>query len=358
MIKDIIFYSPLDNRFSPDKIGGAECASRRTIHILSDSGFRIIPLRKPVLGKWTVVYLIKIVIVWINLLRLLLVHHKAALHVVGYYRELMYVELVFILTTKVLGHKTVYDIRNGDMVKEYEKRGNLYKRGMLSLLKHSDSILCQGIDYVRFIKDKLGKPALYYPNYIQNKFMDGGYPKRDIQRCRLVYFGRITPAKNINVMLEICRLLYERGLSPTLDLIGGCSDAYKTELENKIRKPEFPDDRVRFWGRKKFEEFFPYLKTCHFFLFPTNEPREGHSNSLTEAMGCGIVPIVSDTGFNRQVVGYDQLVISQMNALPYANAIYEIWTNGEWESYSSKMYSRVAEHFTESCIRETLLSAY
>ena len=228
---------------------------------------------------------------------------------------------------------------------------------MLALLNHSDNILCQGIDYVRFIKDKLGKSALYYPNYIQDRFM-GKYPQRDTTQCRLVYFGRIVPVKNIDVMLEICRILNERGLSPTLDLIGGCSDSYKAKLEDKIRKSGITGNRIRFWGRKEFEEFFPYLKTCHFFPFPTNEPREGHSNSLTEAMGCGIVPIVSDIGFNRQVVGDDQLVISQMNALPYADAIYEIWTNGEWESYSSKMYSRVAEHFTESCIRETLLTAY
>lgn len=357
MNKDIIFYAPNGKSVAPEQIGGAESGCMKTIKILRESGFRIIPLAKPVRKASVVCYAIRILFVWTKLLFLLLVHRKATLHIVGCYRELMYVELAFILTAKTLGHKNVYDIRNGDMIKEYEKRRNLYKRGMLALLNHSDNILCQGIDYVRFIKDKLGKSALYYPNYIQDRFM-GKYPQRDTTQCRLVYFGRIVPVKNIDVMLEICRILNERGLSPTLDLIGGCSDSYKAKLEDKIRKSGITGNRIRFWGRKEFEEFFPYLKTCHFFPFPTNEPREGHSNSLTEAMGCGIVPIVSDIGFNRQVVGDDQLVISQMNALPYADAIYEIWTNGEWESYSSKMYSRVAEHFTESCIRETLLSAY
>ncbi len=357
MTKDIIFYSPLGNRLAPDRIGGVEYASQKTIGILRDSGFRIIPLRKPVLGRWSALYLAKIFLTWLNLLRLLAVHRKAALHMVGVYRKLMYVEWAFVATAKFLGYKTLYDIRNGDMIQEYEKRGPLYKRGMLSLLKHSDTVLCQGIDYVRFIKQKLGKSALYYPNYIQDRFMVGGYPKREMQQCRLVYFGRIVPAKNIDVMLEICHILHERGMSPTLDLIGGCSDAYKQELETNILKAGI-SGKVRFWGRQDFNAFFPYLQTCHFFLFPSDESREGHSNSLTEAMGCGIVPVVSDAGFNRQVVDDDRLVVSGTNASSYADIVYEIWTTGQWENYSRRMYSRIAENFTESRVREILLAAY
>lgn len=357
MKREIVFYAPLGKSLSPDKIGGMEQGCRKTIKILQDAGFHVIPVEKPVMNRSVAVYLIQILATWMKLLHSLVSHREAVLHVSGCYRGLAYMEWLFIASAKFFRHKAVYEIRNGGMIQEYERRSKLYKHVMLSLLKHSDSILCQGIDYVHFIKDKFSKSSLYYPNYIQDRFM-GKYPQRDMTQCRLVYFGRIVPAKNIDVMLEICHILNERGLSPTLDLIGGCCNAYKAELENKIRKPGFPDDRVRFWGRKEFEEFLPYLKTFHFFLFPTNEPREGHSNSLTEAMGCGIVPIVSDTGFNRQVLGDDQLIISQMNALSYADAIYEIWTNGKWESYSRKIYSRVVTNFTESCVRETLLKAY
>lgn len=358
MNKNIIFYSPLGNRLAPDKIGGTECASRKTIGILTDSGFRIILLRKPVLGKWTALYLVKIFLTWLNLLRLLIIHQKASLHVVGVYRGLMYVEWVFIVTAKILSHKTVYDIRNGDMIKEYENRNQLYKWGMLSLLKHSDSILCQGIDYVRFIEQKLGKPASYYPNYLRDRFMTGGYPQRDMKGCRLVYFGRIVPAKNIEIILDICKVLYDRGMSLTLDLIGGCSDTYKTELEDRIREVGLSGNDVRFWGNKEFDIFFPYLQTSHFFLFPSDEPREGHSNSLTEAMGCGIVPVVSDIGFNRQVVDADELVVPDTNISSYADIVYKIWTTGQWENYSRRMYSRVAENFTESRVKESLLAAY
>jgi len=358
MNRYIIIYAPTGKSVSPERIGGAEAGCMKTMKILREAGFCIILLEKPVRKKSLLSYVARLLYTWMRLVTLLFMHRKATLHIVGCYRELMYVEWAFTLTAKVLRHKTVYDIRNGDMIKEYEKRGDLYKHGMLSLLKRNDSVLCQGIDYVRFIEDKLGKSALYYPNYIQDRFTVGSYPKREMQQCRLVYFGRIVPAKNIDVMLEICHILHERGMSPTLDLIGGCSDAYKQELETNILKAGI-SGKVRFWGRKDVEEFFPYLRTCHFFLFPSNNYREGHSNSLTEAMGCGIVPVVSNVGFNRQVVDDDRLVISEAdNAVMYANVIFGIWTSGGWESYSRKMYFRVIANFTEKSVRETLLEAY
>lgn len=358
MSRTVIFYSPLGKDLSPDKIGGIESASYRTIQTLTDAGLRVIPLKKPVLRKRKTVYLMQLFSTWIKLLGLLFKNKYAILHVVGVYRELMYIELLFILSAKILGHKTVYDIRNGDMIKEYEKRGGVYKRGMLSLLRHSDSNLCQGINYVHFIEKNISKSAIYFPNYLQDRFLADGYPQRDMRQCRLVYFGRIVASKNIELILDIYGILYKRGVSLTLDLIGGCSDMYKNKLEIKMKKLGLPDGCIRFWGRTEFNVFIPYLKTCHFFLFPSNEAREGHSNALTEAMGCGIVPVVSDAGFNRHIVGDDTLVITALRADIYADTVYRIWMNNEWETYSHKMYTRVVDNFSESCVRDTLLSAY
>jgi len=355
---DIIFYSPYGDDLAPDKIGGTECASLKTISILTEAGFRIVPLRKPVRAKRLFPYLVRMLSTWAGLLRLLFAHRKAVLHVVGVYRGLMYAEWAFIVSAKTLGHKTVYDLRNGDMVKEYERRGRLYRRGMLSLLRHSDSILCQGTDYVRFVREKLDRPSFYYPNFLQERFMEKEYPQRDTRRCRLVYFGRIVPQKNIGLILRICGLLHERGLSPALELIGGCPDVYKEELEAERKRAGLPDGSVRFRGRMEFKSFFPCLKKCHFFLFPSDEPREGHSNALTEAMGCGVVPVVSEAGFNRQVVDDDTLVAPRPTAAAYADIVCRVWTSGEWEAYSRRMHARVAECFSEGSVRGTLLAAY
>lgn len=354
---DIIFYAPLGESLASDRIGGMEQGCRKTLDILKGAGFHVIPLRKPVRNASLISYTTGILVTWLKLLKLLSVHRNAHLHVAGCYRELVYVEWLFVLSARLLRHKTVYEIRNGGMIQEYEGRGVLYRHVMLSLLKHGDSILCQGVDYVHFIEEKLGKPSFYYPNFIQDRFLKG-YPQREMAQCRLVYFGRISPAKNIDVMVDICRILHGKGLSVALDLIGGCSGSYKAELDDKIRRSGIQGDSIRFWGRRELEDFSCYLKTCHFFLFPSDEPREGHSNSLTEAMGCGIVPVVSDAGFNRQVVDDDALVVSGTDASRYADIVHWIWTTGQWEDYSRWMYSRIAENFTESRARETLLAAY
>jgi glycosyltransferase involved in cell wall biosynthesis len=60
---------------------------------------------------------------------------------------------------------------------------------------------------------------------------------------------------------------------------------------------------VIFAGSLNPAEIEKRLSEEHIFLFPTRHSGEGHSNALTEAMASGLVPICSDHGFNRDVVG-------------------------------------------------------
>lgn len=45
---------------------------------------------------------------------------------------------------------------------------------------------------------------------------------------------------------------------------------------------------------------------------------EGHSNSLTEAMTFGVVPVVSTAGFNASIVSNEELVVSDINPERYS----------------------------------------
>ena len=61
--------------------------------------------------------------------------------------------------------------------------------------------------------------------------------------------------------------------------------------------------KERILGQQPFERICDELQKAHFFVFPSQEKMEGHSNSLTEAMTFGVVPIVSAAGFNASIVG-------------------------------------------------------
>ena len=91
------------------------------------------------------------------------------------------------------------------------------------------------------------------------------------------------------------------------------------------------------------------MNTSHFFLFPSQNKFEGHSNALTEAMAFGLVPITSNYGFNKTVVGYKELVEK------YAETAINIITQGLWDEYSKKMMKRVEDNFSEEVVRENYI---
>ena len=98
------------------------------------------------------------------------------------------------------------------------------------------------------------------------------------------------------------------------------------------------------------------MKKSHFFVFPSAEKKEGHSNSLTEAMAFGVVPIASDAGFNSTVIGKQELIIHGFNAKEYADCIEQIWDSGNWRNYSQFIYSRVINNFTEEIVGGSILT--
>lgn len=96
------------------------------------------------------------------------------------------------------------------------------------------------------------------------------------------------------------------------------------------------------------------LSDQHFYLFPSNEPREGHSNALNEAMSFGIVPVVSSNNFLPDIVKNPKLVSSDFDSNSYVNIISSIIDNGIYSSLSKEMFARVQNNFTQSVVEKNL----
>src|SRR5690606_746929 len=130
-------------------------------------------------------------------------------------------------------------------------------------------------------------------------------------------------------------------------------------LQEKINQLTLINGKeVIFNGRLEADSIFPILQSKHFFLFPSKEKREGHSNSLTETMSYGIVPIVSDIGFNASVVDDPTLVLPIYDAKLYADTIQKIWQAKKWEELSTAVRKRVLENYTESIVKKSLINLY
>lgn len=353
-MKQILFYAPLGINTPPERIGGAEAGCLRTLKIYEKAGYEVNIIQKPALSQGKIHYLTNTAIVPLKVLFNLLKNRTTVFHLVGFYMKIAWFEWLLMKIAKGLGHKVIYELRNGSMVWGYEQGTSRYKRIMKSLLIEPDVVLCQGESYVNFIKKKWGIERSFYPNYIMDEFIMPNNLNRG-NEIKLIFFGRLIENKSIDTIIETLYYVRQRGMNARLDLIGGCNEKYKAYLDSVVKELNI-GDFVTFHGRKPFGFIADKLRESNYFIFPSIEPHEGHSNSLTEAMGCGVVPIVSPAGFNETICGVADLVIPQINAKLYANKIIEIEQQNRWTELSNYVYDRVLKQFTQSIVSEKLIS--
>ena len=88
----------------------------------------------------------------------------------------------------------------------------------------------------------------------------------------------------------------------------------------------------------------------HFYVFPSQQEREGQSNAVTETMSYGIIPIASPQGFSRSTIGDDYLIVEELTPEAYAERIAAIIRNGEIDKYSQFVRKRFLENYTEKAV--------
>ena len=351
----VVFYAPVGTGVPVHMLGGGEKGCRRTQEILNNAGYEVVVVDKPVMGKGAKQYVVMAIKAYAKIIGSLIANKSALLYVVGFYEKNVYLEWLILSTGKMLKHKVVYEARNGRLIKAYEDYGKRYKCFMDSILKKADMIFAQGIEYIDYIKQSFGKQAVYTPNYVMNRSLLPYEGNRPFDTIKLLYFGRVSESKNIDVVLMVARELENRGYKTETTIIGGYQENYKMRLDELIQKIKL--ENVRFLGQQQFEVIRDELQRAHFFIFPSQEKMEGHSNSLTEAMTFGVVPIVSTAGFNASIVSKPELVVADIDYHKYADVVVQIIKDGTWREYSRFVYDRVKENYTEDRVRGNILGA-
>lgn len=229
---------------------------------------------------------------------------------------------------------------------------------MDSVLKRADVIFAQGLEYVDFIKNTYGKQAVYTPNYVLNRSLKPYVTDRPFNTIRIVYFGRVSESKNVDIVIKVASELENDGYNTLTTIIGGYTEDYKLKLEQIIKECNLDESKVQILGQQPFERICDELQKAHFFVFPSQEKMEGHSNSLTEAMTFGVVPIVSTAGFNQSIVGRNDLIVKDtLNAKQYAFKIENIMVNYQWDELSKYVYERIQLNYTEDIVKERIIKA-
>lgn len=118
----------------------------------------------------------------------------------------------------------------------------------------------------------------------------------------IVYFGRLSDSKGVNILIEAYHLLYREGLTNPLWIIGGnCNEINHLKQICKDQSVELEEDGKIFWWGHIPHQFVPLiLKKCSIFCFTSNYEPGGRT--ILEAMACGLPVIATRCGFAKEII--------------------------------------------------------
>ena len=346
--------------------GGGEVGNRRTLALLKKANYDIKLIEKyqrvdSHIAINLILLMLKMVSNVIGYACKLVFGRRrnSIVHVVGFYGPMVYFENALVLIAKLFGYKVVYEMRGGGAESYYENGPALYRHVFRHLINWADVIFTQGLENYPLIERlSKGKPMFYYPNFVMRDFYPQNYPVKPADRINMMYFGRVSRSKNIDILVKAFIKAASKHDNLYLDIVGDCPEQkYADYIKNIISGSEY-GNRVKMHQACTHEQLKTYLKDKHIYLFPTNEPHEGHSNALTEAMAWGLIPVATNQGFNRSVIGNDDLIVETLTPDAFADVIENLILNKKMKEYSYAAYRRVMDNYTEDKIYKDFKKEY
>lgn len=363
MNRKIVFFGALPPK-DESKVGGGEWGNLRTVKMLRLFGYDVITIRKSNV-KTTRSRLFRIATspfrTFGDILKVvfcLIQNKNVVFHFSGFAWKTIYMEYLIIRVAKMVGCRLIYEIRGGGLLASYANGGNRYNHSLKYILSHSDYIFTQGKENIPLLESLCDVPVYHYANCVSEDFYPSTRPVKAHDTIGLLYFGRINPDKNLSLIVETARILQQSRKNVMLTIIGSGQDqTYIKRIHDKARR-ELEQNSYEFIPGCTHDKLKNLLQDKHFYLFPSQVVLEGQSNSVTEAMSYGIVPIASPQGFNRSTIGNDNLIVEKYAAEEYAKRINEIIDNNELDYYSEFVYRRFLDNYTESVVFEKTRIVY
>lgn len=345
--------------------GGGQTASRRLWHTLEKIGFNVEIFNRHRYYWYKGIirtFLIKIWLIldpiWLFFKLLFRRRKDSAVLFMTYAGGLLPFDWAITMVASLSGHRLLMYLAGGQAKPVYEKGGRIYKWLFKHTMLHYDLILCEGevtADLIKRSTDNVVK-TFYLPNFTEDNFAPDCLIDKPTDKINIIYFGRICDNKKVLLGIDIFDQLCKKYNNLQYTIIGSGDLEYEKKVALRIESSP-NKKRIFRYGLSPHDFILEKLKKTHFYLFPSCEPCEGHSNALNEAMSWGVVPVVSDNNFLPSIVGNNRLVAHELTTEVYTKIISDIIDSGDFEKLSKEMFDRVKKNFTQSVVEIKLKEA-
>ena len=171
------------------------------------------------------------------------------------------------------------------------------------------------------------------------------------ERTRLIFVGRLSEEKNIELITEaVCELGDGRKIE--FEILG------EGPLAGRIScfSPASADVEIVMCGR--VQAVFEHLRGAHFLLLLSSS--EGLSNALLEAATAGVVPIVSDASGNRDVLPFPDYPFFVRSDQDLA-AVIEMtrsMTSAAWRGWSERIATMSRARYDADAVGDRYMTLY
>lgn len=179
---------------------------------------------------------------------------------------------------------------------------------------------------------------------------------RDRQTYTILTVARLTPQKNIDVLMDALVILRARGIDARVKIVGDGTE--RSALQAKARALNL-EPCVEFLGMRPQTELPALYAACDVFVLPS--VREGMGLVLAEALLCGVPVIATESGGVTDIVrdGETGLLFPERDADALAGALEHYWREPEYAARLAEQgRALVRAHFTPERVAEQFLQAY
>ncbi len=364
MKKKILLYGPyvLPKKIKNAYGGGTGGYTRNMITYLNyfqSENYEMVPSFHTFRGqlKWDN-FIWRMLVDTIHFLKDLLTNKVSAVHILGQYRTAIPREAMVCFFSKMMGKPIIYELKAGAFIDWYDSTHGIMKKMADYVMSNSSFILAEGKPYIPYVKEKFGKTALYYPNYIPSKIIPQiNQEKLKNEWIKIMFAGYCYKDKGVFELVEGCNNAAETGIEIQLTLIGQEHEDFTKWLDEFNAHKNLIIERK---GRQEYEVVLEAFKKNDVYGYPTYHKGEGHNNTINEAMMNGLVIITTQQGFLGTIItnenGYS---LESGNIQSVEKAILDIHKNrNEAKEKGKKAKQTLMENFTSDILYKRLVEVY